>query len=214
MITLDSLNRREVVRYLGGAGAEMNAEMERLMDSCERQLLECARPKYLYRIMPLPQEELTVGQDIRRHLEGCDKAAVMCATLGAEVDRLIRVAQVRDMAQAVVLDAMASAAIEQVCCRVDELIASQLPGCFMTFRFSPGYGDYPISLQKTFLRLLDAPRKIGLSASDASLLIPAKSVTAIAGLSASPIRRRKRGCAVCNLKNTCQYRRNGEHCGS
>lgn len=213
MITLRPLNRREVVRYLGGAGVKMNADMERLMDSCEQQLLERARPKYLYQILPLPQEELTVGQDIRRHLEGCDQAALLCATLGAEVDRLIRVAQVRDMAQAVVLDAMASAAVEQVCAQADEIIAAQCPGRFMTFRFSPGYGDYPISLQKTFLRLLDAPRKIGLSLSESCLLIPAKSVTAIAGLSASPIPRKKRGCAVCNLKTTCQYRRNGEHCG-
>ena len=213
MISLQPLNRREVVRYLGGAGVSMNADMERLMDSCEQQLLDCARPKYLYQILSLPQDALTVGQDIQRHLEGCDKAAVMCATLGAEVDRLIRVAQVRDMAQAVVLDAMASTAIEQVCTQVDEIIAAQNPERFMTFRFSPGYGDYPISLQRDFLRLLDAPRKIGLSLSESCLLVPAKSVTAVAGLSASPVPRRKRGCAVCNLKMTCQYRRNGEHCG-
>ena len=117
------------------------------------------------------------------------------------------------MAQAVVLDAMASTAIEQVCAQVDEIIAAQNPERFMTFRFSPGYGDYPISLQRDFLRLLDAPRKIGLSLSESCLLVPAKSVTAVAGLSASPVPRRKRGCAVCNLKMTCQYRRNGEHCG-
>ena len=183
MISLQPLNRREVVRYLGGAGAAMNADMERLMDSCERQLLDCARPKYLYQILSLPQDALTVGQDIQRHLEGCDKAA------------------------------MASTAIEQVCTQVDEIIAAQNPERFMTFRFSPGYGDYPISLQRDFLRLLDAPRKIGLSLSESCLLVPAKSVTAVAGLSASPVPRRKRGCAVCNLKMTCQYRRNGEHCG-
>ena len=138
---------------------------------------------------------------------------LLCATLGAEVDRLIRVAQIRDMAKAVVLDSMASVAIEQVCQQADEIIAAQLPGCYLTFRYSPGYGDYPVELQKTFLTLLDAPRKIGLSVSDSCLLIPAKSVTAIAGISDLPIPQKKRGCAVCNLRETCQYRRNGEHCG-
>ncbi len=213
MIAPERPDRRETIRYLGGAGVEMNAEMERLMDDCEKQLLACARPKYLYKILELPQDSLTEGEDIRRHLAGCSRAVVMCATLGAEVDRLIRVAQVRDMAQAVVLDAMASVAVEQVCARLDERIMAENPGWFMTFRFSPGYGDYPISLQKTFLRLLDAQRKIGLSVSDSLLLIPAKSVTAVAGLSASPVPRGRRGCAVCSLRETCQYRRNGEHCG-
>ena len=213
MITLQPLDRKEAARYLGGARVAMNADMECLMDDCERELLSAAQPKYLYRLLDLPREELRAGKDIQAHLEGCVRAAVMCATLGAAVDRLIRVAQVRDMARAVVLDAMASVAIEQVCTQVDACIAAENPGRYLTFRFSPGYGDYPITLQKEFLRLLDAPRKIGLSLSDSYLLIPAKSVTAIMGLSETPLPKRRRGCAVCNLRETCQYRRNGEHCG-
>ena len=83
----------------------------------------------------------------------------------------------------------------------------------MTTRFSPGYGDYPIELQKSFLHILDAPRKIGLTANDSFLLTPVKSVTAIIGLSENPIERKKRGCAICNMNQSCIYRRNGEHCG-
>lgn len=213
MITLQRLNRREALRYLGGAKVRRNEVMERMMDEAEQELFRAARPKYLYKIMDLPNGELTPGGDIKRHLDGCSRAVLLCATLGAEVDRLIRVAQIRDMAKAVVLDSMASVAIEQVCQQADEIIAAQLPGCYLTFRYSPGYGDYPVELQKTFLTLLDAPRKIGLSVSDSCLLIPAKSVTAIAGVSDLPIPQKKRGCAVCNLRETCQYRRNGEHCG-
>ena len=209
----DRIDRREAVRYMGGAGVMMNADMERLMDGCEQELLRVMQPKYLYQIVALPQEALLVGGDIRRHLKGCRQAVLFCATLGAAVDRLLRVAQVRDMARAVVLDSMASVAIEQVCRRADESIAAQLPGRFLTFRYSPGYGDYPIELQKTFLRLLDAPRKIGLTVSDSCLLVPAKSVTAIAGISDVPVERQRRGCAVCNLRDTCQYRKNGDHCG-
>ncbi len=213
MITLNSLNRREALRYLGGAKVRQNETMDKLMDECEAQLLSAARPKFLYKIIDLPCAELTVGEDIVRHLEGCQRAALLCATLGAEIDRLIRVAQISDMARAVVLDAMASVAIEQVCQRADDLLAEAFPDQYFTFRFSPGYGDYPIELQKTFLTLLDAPRKIGLSATDSYLLIPSKSVTAIAGMSDSPVARQRRGCAVCNLRKTCQYRKNGEHCG-
>lgn len=213
MMTLEPLNRREAIRYLGGAGHTPDERMNALLDRCEAELLRLAAPKYLYRVFALPYDEILRGEDIRRHLEGCDRAVLLCATLGAQVDRLIRVAQVEDMARAVVLDSLASVAIEQVCRQADALIAAQNPGDFMTFRFSPGYGDYPIDLQKTFLTLLDAPRKIGLSASESCLLTPAKSVTAVLGLSKHPIPRKRRGCAVCNLRTTCQYRRNGDHCG-
>lgn len=213
MITLDRLDRKETLRYMGGAKTKPNKTIEDLMDVCEAELLKAARPKYLYKIIDLPCEEITAGNDIRRHLNGCDKAALMCATLGAEADRLIRIAQISDMARAVVLDSMASVAIEQVCQKIDSLLAGQFPDRYFTFRYSPGYGDYPIELQKTFLRILDAPRKIGLSLSESCLLIPAKSVTAVAGLSRAPVERGRRGCAVCSLRKTCQYRKNGEHCG-
>ncbi len=137
----------------------------------------------------------------------------MCATLGADVDKLIRVTQVSNLARAVVLDSFATVAIEQVCDSAEQEIAEAFPGLYMTFRFSPGYGDYPVSLQKYFLGELDAGRKIGLSANESYILIPAKSVTAVIGLSENPIEKRKRGCAVCNMRAECQYRRRGEHCG-
>lgn len=79
----------------------------------------------------------------------------------------------------------------------------------MTFRFSPGYGDYPIEMQKEYLRILDAPRKIGLTTGDSCLLVPSKSVTAVLGISDNPIERRKRGCAICSMKGKCRFRRNG-----
>ncbi|MCD8025730.1 MAG: hypothetical protein LUF33_02040 [Clostridiales bacterium] len=213
MISLKKLNRREAIRYLGGAGIKLNADMEALMDECEKDILSNAAPKYLYIEKDLPCEEILYGNDIKNHLSGCEKAVLMCATLGAEIDRLIRVNQVSDMARAVVLDSFASVAVEQVCGRVDELLAEKYDGYFMTFRFSPGYGDYPIELQKSFLTMLDAPRKIGLTTNESCLLVPTKSVTAVLGISSSPIERRKRGCAVCNMRDECQFRSRGEHCG-
>lgn len=213
MILLEKLNRREAMRYLGGADVTLTESMNRLMDECEQEILKNAAPKYLYTVIGLPCDEITLGSAVKKHLEGCERAVMMCATLGAEIDRLIRVAQIRDMARAVVLDSFASVAIEQVCGKVDEEIAEIFPDWHMTFRFSPGYGDYPIEMQKLFLQRLDAARKIGLSTNESFLLTPVKSITAIAGLSRSPIERKKRGCAVCNLRKTCQYRENGEHCG-
>lgn len=213
MIELEKLNRNEAVRYLGGAGIRLNYRMDVLMDECEKAVLEKASPKYLYVEKDLPCPQIMGGKDIESHLNGCEKAIVMCATVGSEVDKLIRISQISDMARAVVMDSLASVAVEQVCNAFDKIIAEKYSDYNMTFRFSPGYGDYPIELQKIILQMLDAPKKIGLCTNDNFLLTPTKSVTAVLGLSKNHIERKKRGCAICNMRETCKFRRKGLHCG-
>lgn len=213
MIELEKLNRNEAVRYLGGAGIRLNYRMDVLMDECEKAVLEKASPKYLYVEKNLPCPQIMGGKDIESHLNGCEKAIVMCATVGSGVDKLIRISQISDMARAVVMDSLASVAVEQVCNAFDKIIAEKYSDYNMTFRFSPGYGDYPIELQKIILQMLDAPKKIGLCTNDNFLLTPTKSVTAVLGLSKNPIERKKRGCAICNMRETCKFRRKGLHCG-
>lgn len=213
MISLGHLDRAEAVRYLGDARVAMNPEMERLLEACEAEVLAAAEPRYLYQVKTLPRPELMAGEDISEHLAGCSEVVLFCATLGAEVDRLLRVSQVTDLSRAVVIDALASVAIEQVCTTFDRMLAEQFPDKYQTFRFSPGYGDYPLSLQKRFLTELDAPKKIGLTTNDNFLLIPTKSVTAVVGLSDEELPKRRRGCASCNMKETCNFRKRGDHCG-
>ena len=213
MIKLEKLNRNEAVRYLGGAGIRLNYRMDVLMDECEKAVLEKASPKYLYVEKDLPCPQIMGGKDIESHLNGCEKAIVMCATVGSEVDKLIRISQISDMARAVVMDSLASVAVEQVCNAFDKIIAEKYSDYNLTFRFSPGYGDYPIELHKIFLQMLDAPKKIGLCTNDNFLLTPTKSVTAVLGLSKNSIERKKRGCAICNMRDTCKFRRKGLHCG-
>lgn len=213
MIQLTALNKQECVRYLGGAKVQMNFAMEHLLDVCEKEIISTSQPKYLYKEIPADSKILQQGEDIKNHLSGCNKAIVMCATLGVTIDNLIRKSQITDMAKAVVLDSFASVAIEQVCTQVDEIIAEEYKGKFLTFRYSPGYGDYPIEMQQPILQFLDAQRKIGLCTNENFLLTPTKSVTAVIGVSDNEIEKKKRGCAVCSLKSSCRYRKAGSHCG-
>ncbi len=208
----EHISRAETLRCLGNSSVAMNDEMQSLLDSCEEKLLRSLRPKWLYKRLNPSECGLLEGESIREHLSGCGDAVLMCVTLGTETDRLIRSAQVEDMASAVVLDAMASVATEQLCDELEAEIAAKFPEKSLTWRFSPGYGDYPISLQKTFLSLLDAPRRIGLCTNDSSILTPMKSVTAIIGLSDAPVERKRRGCAGCNLNKTCKFRKAGTRC--
>lgn len=128
------------------------------------------------------------------------------------VDGLIRKAQVEDMARAVVLDALASVAVEQLCQKLEEQIGCDFAQYYKTWRFSPGYGDLPIELQRDFLNVLDAPRKIGVCTSESCMLTPAKSVTAVIGLSREEIKKKRRSCADCTMRERCAFRKAGERC--
>ena len=128
--------------------------------------------------------------------------------------RSIRRAQVDDMAKALWLDAAASAAIEEVCDEAQRQIALELE-CALTARFSCGYGDLPLVIQPQFLSLLDAGRKIGLSASTSGMLTPIKSVTAVIGIlpPGADAPKARPACAICPLSKTCPLKRKGVFCG-
>lgn len=222
MLVLDSISKDEALRYMGHHG-KPSESLEKIVDECEKILLEAIRPNFVFRVFDINMSENCVevcasslvlkGNDICRHLEGCYGAVLMCATLGSDTDKLIRFSEITDISKAFVMDALASAAIEDVCRLADKEIRDQLPGLYVTWRFSPGYGDFPIEIQKDFLETLNAPKRIGLCTGENNILIPRKSVTAISGISDSPIPKKRRGCVCCNMYENCAYRKRGEHCG-
>ncbi|MBO7473748.1 MAG: 5-methyltetrahydrofolate--homocysteine methyltransferase [Ruminococcus sp.] len=215
------ISKAEAARYMGVKG-EPDSAVSELLDRAEKQVREVLRPKYVYIetdisitdegvLLGAMIEPLT-GDDIRRHLKGCDKAVLLAATLSQEADKLIRQAAVTNMAYSLALDCICSAAIEQVCERAEEEIFSKLSAPYRTWRFSPGYGDLPLTLQRGFLLALNAQRRIGLTVTDSSLLIPSKSVTAVIGISDVQVTKGSRGCAVCTMKDSCAYRLSGNIC--
>ena len=124
---------------------------------------------------------LVKGNDLTRHLTGCEEVVLFAVTLGAGADRALRRAQMGSVAMAAAMDAAASAMAEGCAAQAHALLrrSARERGLWLTQRFSPGYGDCPLSLQPALLRLLDAPRAIGLTATKDDLLLPRKSVTAI-----------------------------------
>ena len=193
-----------------------------LLERCEKRVLDVIRPNYVYREAELEftengiragdMNELLTGSDIARHLAGCTKAVLFAATLSAEADKLIRQAAVTDVAESFAIDCLCSAAVEQVCDAAEEEIFSVIEAPYRTWRFSPGYGDLPLGIQGSFLKMLNAQRRIGLTVTDSMLLIPSKSVTALIGISDAPVSRGKRGCGSCNMRESCAYRRGGKSC--
>ena len=102
-----------------------------------------------------------------------------------------------------------SALVEAACDRAEEELRSRHPGLYLTDRFSPGYGDLPLSLQPQLLAACDAPRRLGVTLTQSLLMLPQKSVSVVIGLSKRPQQARIRGCAYCALAQTCAYRGQG-----
>ena len=134
----------------------------------------------------------------------------MAVTLGPEADRQILLAQKRGMMEGLMLDACASVRADALCDQAEAEIAADLrPGEHLTMRFSPGYGDAPLSASEDIIALLDATRRIGLSMTRSLMMTPVKSVTALLGVTGEE-ENRSRGCALCASRETCPYRGEGE----
>ena len=211
----------EALRYLGipHPAEKMRRDAERLADGLSAEI----QPRYVYRVFALEHlpdcvrlqganVDLT-GSSARTMLAGCGQAALLACTLGARFDARLLTLQARDMAKAVIYDALGSAVVEAGCGEAERELAARFPDLFLTDRFSPGYGDLPLALQPQFCAALDAGRRLGLTVSQSLLLNPVKSVTAVIGLSDTPQPARIRGCGFCALQKTCQFRKEGKTCG-
>ena len=213
----------EALRYLG-AGDCPPERARREMFQVARALTERLWPKFTYRVFSLthgPEGVLLKEADIllsgtlaAAQLQGCSRAALLVCTLGAEFDAMLRAEQVRDMAGAAMLNACGSALVEAGCGEAEAEIAKRFPDLYLTDRFSPGYGDLPLSLQPRLCAALDAYRRLGVTVSDTYLLNPVKTVTAVIGLADTPQPARIRGCGCCTFYETCALRREGSHCGT
>ena len=217
------LNVSEALRYLGVRGAPDPALLSQLSAAADR-LARAAPPRWVWRAYPLafgPEGPALEGAGLAlpgemaaRMLGGCAQAAVLICTLGAAFEALLRAEQARGMARAALLDACGSAWVEAGCDEAQAEISARFPGLHPTDRFSPGYGDLPLSLQRDICGALDAPRRRGVQVTDSLLLNPSKTVTAVIGLSDRPQPARIRGCAYCDLRENCQYRKGGTTCGA
>ena len=154
-----------------------------------------------------------IGKDLAYTCSGCKRAVLMAVTLGSRVDMLIRRSQSEDMSEAVIADACASAEADRIADMAEkELMASLSDEEFLTMRFSPGYGDLPLTVQRNFLTILDTSRKIGLTVTESFLMVPSKSVSAIIGISPTEIQTKQNPCDGCILRTTCELRKAGTPC--
>lgn len=210
-------NTREAVRYLGYGNHVPDDRTMQLIQTTFQELEHIANPKSIYRVFALSFLDTDVfiignmkvqSKNLYKNLTGCQKAVVFGATLGTGVDMLMKRLSLTDMAKACVLQACAAAMLEEYCDEIQRAIAIRLEKehLYLRPRFSPGYGDYSIYHQDDILRMLDAPKQIGLTMTDGYMLVPSKSVTAVIGAGATKEPCHIKGCEMCG-KSDCKYRR-------
>lgn len=208
------IDAAETRRYAGLKKAA-NFDEKNISDACDEALLllnvrgiykiynyDCKR----HVVQSAPPFEI-VGKAIEKHLAGCEKAACIAVTVGENIENEVtRKFDAGQYVASVLLDAAATAAVEQAADELEKAIAREVAkdGFKMRWRFSPGYGDWQLDNQKKFFYVTGAP-EIGMQLTESLMLVPRKSVTAIIGLekifSNDKITAQKKSCANCDRLN-------------
>jgi len=118
-------------------------------------------------------------------LSGCEQVLLMGATAGqAIMEEILSATQSENLTRAVILDAVASEMTDSGLDWIMEYINQDLmrkARRLTKSRFSAGYGDFSLENQKPIHALLRLD-KIGVFITDRCILMPEKSVTAVAGI--------------------------------
>lgn len=209
---------KEILRYAGCKSSD--EELLQLLRTCIEEVRGKLTYKVCYRELPVTITEetcdfdcLTVqSQNLAKNLQDCKTTILFAATLGVEIDRLIAKYGRISPSKALFFQAIGAERIEALCDAFCEEIerernaeGEQSGNCVsLRPRFSPGYGDLPLEIQKDIFQILDCSKRIGLSLNDSLLMSPSKSVTAFVGLVESENKKINK-CAACN-KTDCEYR--------
>jgi hypothetical protein len=183
----------EAARYLGYIkNTPPDSIVSDLIRGSCTQMHELLAPQSVYTVFPLahgPDNALAFAGttlhsvDLSRNLAECTRVVLFAATIGPQVDALIRRTQLGGKAQAAVMQAAGAMFIESFVDALNNKIKTAEAGAGHKThpRYSPGYGDVPLSVQKLFFSVLPCSR-IGLTLMDTLIMAPEKSVTAFIGI--------------------------------
>ena len=212
------IDKNEVLRYLGYKNQHISDDLNEKINYLIENAYEIISAKTVWEVFePEFNDSVALkgtamqfsGSDIKNHLLGAKKVAVLALTLGINVEREILRYQQTDMVSAVICDAIFDAATESVADEAEAEIAAfaKKEGLFTNYRYSPGYGDFPLDVQGGIISVLNCEKRIGLTVTPCNILLPRKSVTAVIGLFDKEQEKIIHNCQNCNMKDNCKSKR-------
>lgn len=190
-----TVKKSEIYRYLGYTkNAEVVDNVDALVAEVLQNVMTGSTPKVCYKRFDLAFDNgidfgfmNIASRDLAVNLSGCHEAIIFAATIGLYTDRQIQKETILSPAKACVYQAVGAAVIEAVCDDFNEWfrVSESVRGNELKPRYSPGYGDVSLEVQRDIFRELNCAKMAGITLSDSLHMIPEKSVTAIIGIKKS-----------------------------
>lgn len=213
---------KEARHFLGIKDGVTDAELDNKILDTLKEISEKFPARQYYRLFDLKKHSvgfelsgtglILEGDTAEKMLCDCQKIAVFAVTLGSTFDSYLRRLQAMDLSKAFIADACAGALAEKACDELQDKIKKAVKPRFITDRFSPGYGDLPLEIQKNVSDILNLSRILGIHVDETYTMNPLKSVTAFIGISDTAQGAKIRGCEYCTLKDSCTLRKGGKSC--
>ncbi len=177
----------EVLRYARSSANDKASE------ALAKEVISLAKDSFCYSVCYAELPFVTNGklcdfsafcvesEKLSKCLGGSSRVLLFAATVGVGIDRLIAKYSRLSPSKALMLGALGAERIEALCDDFCEEYALE-NRVALTPRFSAGYGDCSLEVQKQIFALLDCPKNIGLTLNDSMLMSPTKSVTAFVGI--------------------------------
>ncbi len=186
-ICVPAVCEREALRY-AGVLHEDTASLA-LLRECVCGCEEIFAPALCYTELDLKIDGDTLdfgvfsvkSRSLAGSLGSASRVILFCATAGIGFDRAMTKYSRIHPAKALMLSSLGSERIEALC---DIFIKEyeEKMRVKTTPRFSAGYGDLPISLQREIFSVLNPEKNIGVTLNESLFMTPTKSVTAFAGI--------------------------------
>ena len=189
-----SFNKNEALRYFRAQPGDEQAEAA--IDRAYAKLRKELQPRYTVKefgccvcaeggskvpsVVVLDNGTVFRSRALAQYDGDATELFLFGATLGSRVDITLRRMSLTSVAEAGAGQAVAAALIETYCDDCCNELQKQLPaGKQLKWRFSPGYGDWPLEEQKILFPVLDCAHSIGLTLTESCMMAPIKSVTAV-----------------------------------
>ncbi len=186
---------KEIKGYLGERKGitQIDPKTEEIIEKMVKLGKDVAIPMGSYAIMKIVDKKENLvklenfnlpGRRIAEVLKNSIYVVLLATTIGLELEKKVEELENKGLyTQALVLDAVGSTISDQAMDFIHSHIRGefQRKGFSLTMRFSPGYGDLPLAIQKDLV-YFSGGEELGIKVTSSYMMIPRKSVSAIIGL--------------------------------